>query len=116
MRCGPASDQNSAREPTQRPEGASPRSQARRVASPGASFVEERCHGEGLAEQLGEFELDPTAELAAACSGEPYVCEVNFVEWDETRCRPWPEQQAIEDGCGCHSDVSVLVRAPTRCL
>ena len=71
----------------------------------GERFVEERCHGEDLVDQLGELELDPSAELAAACAGEPYVCEVKYDAWDETRCRPWPEPQAVDDGCGCRTRV-----------
>ena len=68
----------------------------------GELFVEERCHGDDVAGQLGELEPDPTAELAAACAGEPYVCERSFSAWDPTTCRPWPDHT---EGCGCRVGV-----------
>lgn len=55
----------------------------------GDVFVEERCLGEGL--PLGDLELDPSAQLAEACTGVPYVCEVNGKQWDPERCKTWPD-------------------------
>lgn len=52
------------------------------------------CHGDAVADQLGTAQLDPTAELAAMCSGDAYVCETidgTFAAWDPTACTTWPD-------------------------
>lgn len=89
----------------------------------GTIFVEERCHGDALADQLGQLERDPTAELTDACEGPAYVCAVVGNRWDRERCTTWPDGADFEfvdpaapptdatptglpepAGCGCATD------------
>lgn len=63
----------------------------------------EQCHGEAVAGQLGELELDPHDALAGQCEGPLYVCEPAFVtmfetRWDVNACRP-----VVDEGCDCSS-------------
>lgn len=58
----------------------------------GIVYDQPACHGEDIADQLGELSLDIAGELAERCEGEPYVCEQAAGGWDQERCRPWPEQ------------------------
>jgi hypothetical protein len=55
------------------------------------------CFGEDVARQLGyDMALDPTAELARACVGEPYTCLVVSGDgdldqaWNPDACEAWP--------------------------
>jgi MYXO-CTERM domain-containing protein len=57
----------------------------------GELTVHDSCHGDAVADQLGTLELDPTNELAAACSGGAYVCEAIGYSWDPTACTTWPD-------------------------
>ena len=55
------------------------------------------CHGDELADRLGEVLLDPTPALAESCAGEPYVCEVLASDrWDPDACTRWPDGAAVE--------------------
>ncbi|MBZ5709582.1 hypothetical protein [Nannocystis pusilla] len=56
----------------------------------GEVFVDERCHGDGLADQLGPLELDPSDMLAGQCEGPAYVCE-GQMSWDPDSCKTWPD-------------------------
>ncbi|PRQ07875.1 hypothetical protein [Enhygromyxa salina] len=56
----------------------------------GERTVYDSCHGDAVADQLGTLELDPTAELAAECSGGAYVCESDNIAWDPAACMTWP--------------------------
>lgn len=38
---------------------------------------------------LGEFPLDPSAELEEQCVGDPYTCRVVGSWWSESDCVPW---------------------------
>ncbi|MBA3549075.1 MAG: hypothetical protein H0T76_21535 [Nannocystis sp.] len=88
----------------------------------GEVFVDERCFGDDIADQLGDIEVDPSAKLAEICEGQPYVCEVaGYSRWDRMRCKTWPEGADFEvplpettdpdpiqgmddpaaEGCGC---------------
>lgn len=58
----------------------------------GQVFVDERCHGDELAEVLGDLERDPSADLAA-CEGPTYTCE-GRESWDPNACVTWPDGQA----------------------
>ncbi len=49
------------------------------------------CHGEAIASELGELELDPSAALAANCSDQAYVCEDRGGGWDPAACTTWPD-------------------------
>jgi len=68
----------------------------------GQVFVDERCFGDDIAEQLGTIAADPSPELAEMCEDHAYVCEVEDRKWDATRCKSWPEDSELE-GCGCAS-------------
>lgn len=61
------------------------------VATGQSVLSEEFCVGEDVADQLGMLPLDASDQLAEACAGEPYVCEVNGDGWDPERCGPWTE-------------------------
>lgn len=99
----------------------------------GEVFIDERCHGDDVADQLGAVPIDPSPELTS-CAGPTYVCEVHkgSDRWDETRCVTWPDgapfevpepgamepdsagETATEDGCGCttgHAPAALLVLA-----
>lgn len=56
----------------------------------GERTIHESCHGDAIADQLGTLDLDPTAQLAANCSGEAYVCEEHGDAWDADACLTWP--------------------------
>lgn len=73
----------------------------------GTVSVTETCHGEDLDVPLGEFEHDPSDELAS-CEGGAYVCAVEpgWERWDRENCQPWPPPE--NGGCGCN----VRHRAP----
>ncbi|MCY0993974.1 hypothetical protein OV203_42945 [Nannocystis sp. ILAH1] len=58
----------------------------------GEVFVDERCHGDDLADALGPLDIDPTATLAASCAGQAYVCEGED-SWDPEKCTTWPDGQ-----------------------
>jgi hypothetical protein len=63
----------------------------------GDIFVDERCLGDDIADQLGDIAVDPTAKLAEICEGQAYTCEVvGFDRWDATRCKTWPEGADFE--------------------
>jgi len=76
----------------------------------------EVCHGTDMIEPLGPVDLDVGDELAEACAGAPYVCEIEDDAWDGERCRawgagtdapylPWPMPPGttppLADGAGC---------------
>lgn len=63
----------------------------------GDIFVDERCLGDDIADQLGDIDVDPTAKLAVICEGQAYTCEVlGSDRWDATRCATWPEGADFE--------------------
>lgn len=63
----------------------------------GNIFVDERCLGDDIADQLGDIDIDPTAKLAEICEGQAYTCQVVGGErWDVTRCETWPEGADFE--------------------
>ena len=55
----------------------------------------EHCFGDALVDQLGEYEIDPTDELAA-CAEQSYTCETVGETWDATwdpeQCTPWGQE------------------------
>ena len=71
----------------------------------GVIFVDERCLGDDIADQLGDIDVDPTARLAELCEGQAYTCEVSRSDqWNAARCETWPE--------GAHFDVPEPMPAP----
>jgi len=72
----------------------------RNLASGETVMSEETCHGQDLL--LGEQAVDPSQELAALCSGAPYVCELGNSgwSWDAQACSAWP------DGVGTTGDTT----------
>jgi hypothetical protein len=63
----------------------------------GDIFVDERCLGDDIADQLGDIDVDPTAKLAEICTGQAYTCEVvGFDRWNDDRCKTWPEGADFE--------------------
>ncbi|MEM7158621.1 MAG: hypothetical protein AAF799_37620 [Myxococcota bacterium] len=49
----------------------------------------EECFGEGIADQLGVHETDPTDELWDSCTEQPYTCESVDGAWDPKQCMPF---------------------------
>lgn len=63
--------------------------------------TDEQCHGEAVADQLGDQEIDPT--LATTCTGPLQTCQVDPATqaWDADDCSPWAAD-AEKAGCGCN--------------
>jgi MYXO-CTERM domain-containing protein len=72
--------------------------EATQLATGEKSTTGEQCHGEAVADQLGDQPIDPT--LATMCIEALQVCEVDPMTqaWDASACSPWADEQA---GCGC---------------
>jgi MYXO-CTERM domain-containing protein len=50
--------------------------------------LEEHCFGDDVADRLGDFAIDPDENLAAMCTDQPYVCEIQGGHWDPEACEP----------------------------
>lgn len=49
------------------------------------------CVSAESAAELGPKAVDPSADLDAKCTGEPYTCTDNFDGWNKDECEPWPD-------------------------
>lgn len=98
----------------------------------GDIFVDERCLGDDIADQLGDIDVDPTARLAEICEGQAYTCEVVGLDrWDAARCVTWPEgadfevpapttapvdEPAVQGGCSAGERPPAWLQAGLLCL
>ncbi|MCA9659792.1 MAG: MYXO-CTERM sorting domain-containing protein [Myxococcales bacterium] len=53
---------------------------------------------------FGPQAIDPSEELAGACAGDPYTCDIVDESWSEEACAPWPADGDTDSGTTSDSD------------